>query len=222
MYPCPRGGNPAWAGYSMKLGLCCCSCSSSGAGWPNLSRELPINTTNKPKHPASCQSFAWFLEPWGSSFCVALAPLGWATSSSPNLPLRYVVLSTRLRTTSPNNFLCCVLVDSICFPGGHGVRWCGGGAERDEVRKVPSPGAGPGPRRCSSWCKPLPWGACCTARHWGSWAGRDSVLWRQSRCPLHVCLIWQVASHKMFLPCYLVSARDVKRREPLPEMWKFR
>lgn len=38
-----------------------------------------------------------------------------------------------------------------------------------------------------------------------------------SRCPPHVCLIWQGASRRMFLQCYLVSARDVKRRELLPE-----
>lgn len=157
MYPCLWAGKPACAGCSLKLGLCCCSCFIAGAGCPNLPRKLPANTTNKCKHPASCWSSGGLLESQRPSFFIGLTPL---TSSSRSFPLQYIALSTRLRMTSPHKFPCCILVNRVCFPGGHGVRWCRGGADRAKVRRVPSLRAGPGLWRHPSWHKPMPWGAC--------------------------------------------------------------
>lgn len=50
-------------GGSAKLGLCCCSCSIHGAGWPNPPRKLPMHPTNQPKHHSLCWAFAGCWEP---------------------------------------------------------------------------------------------------------------------------------------------------------------
>lgn len=61
------------------------------------------------------------------------------------------------------------------------------------------------------------------ASHQRSWASWDSVLWRQSRCPLCVCLIWQVAFCKTFILCYLVSAKRCEKQRAAPwNTWKFK